>query len=46
MEVPQKIINRTTGGPSNSTAEYLSEKNKPLIGKDIHTLMFTAALLQ
>ena len=45
MEVPQKIKNKTTIESRNSTPEYLPNKVKILIPKDICTPTSTAALL-
>ena len=44
MENTQKIENRTTILPRNSTSEYLSKGNKNHCQKDIHTHMFVSPL--
>ena len=44
VEVPQKIKNRTTLQPSNSTSRNLSKDTGVLIHRDICTPVFIAAL--
>ena len=44
MVVPQRIKNRITTWPSNSTLGYISKKTKRLIWKDTLVPMFTVAL--
>ena len=43
-KVTQKIKNRDTIWPSNSTVGYISKKMETIIQKDIYTPMFIAAL--
>ena len=43
MEVHQKTKTRTITWSRNSTPEYISEKVKTLIWKDIYTPMFTVS---
>ena len=44
MEDPQKIKNRTTIWPSNSTSRYLSKEKENTNLKDVCTLLFIAAV--
>ena len=44
MEVPQKVKNRTTIWPSNSTLGIYPNKSKILVWKDICTPVFISAL--
>ena len=45
MEASQKIKNRNTIKPSNSSSGYTSKKIEALIWKDIFTPMFIASLI-
>ena len=46
MKIPQKTKNRAIIWPKNSTPEYISSKQFPLIWKDMYMPMFKSALFK